>query len=496
MRKKSRKLATLFFAALMAGSALGGCGKKSNNNNENSSAPATSDNTVTESTETSTVTVNTPPSTDVTEEDVPVPAGYHLVWHDEFNGTELNPDDWNYETHEAGWVNHELQEYVPSTDYAYVKDGELVIQPVKTVDENGNTAYFSGRVNTQNKHDYKYGKVEARLKVPTGKGFLPAFWMMPQDEQFYGQWPRCGEIDIMEVLGDSTNTLYGTLHFGEPHKQRQGTFTLTEGNFAEEYHTFAIEWEPGEIRWYCDDVQYFATNDWFTKAGGQINGKPYPAPFNQPFHVILNVAVGGDWPGNPDDTTPFDERASMKVDYVRFYQKESYDENVEKPVDKLVMREADENGNFIYNGDFSENEDLSDDENWKFILLAGGDGKAEIKNNEIIISSNSEGTEEYSVQLVQPQMPMEKGARYRLSFEACSEEPRQMKIGISAPDVDWIRYFKDTTVELTEEWQEYSFEFKMTEESDDNGRVEFNMGKQGSTATIHIKNVRLEKIEE
>ena len=186
----------------------------------------------------------------------------------------------------------------------------------------------------------------------------------------------------------------------------------------------------------------------------------------------------------------------MKVDYVRFYQKESYDENVEKPVDKLVMREADENGNFIYNGDFSENEDLSDDENWKFILLAGGDGKAEIKNNEIIISSNSEGTEEYSVQLVQPQMPMEKGARYRLSFEACSEEPRQMKIGISAPDVDWIRYFKDTTVELTEEWQEYSFEFKMTEESDDNGRVEFNMGKQGSTATIHIKNVRLEKIEE
>ena len=260
--------------------------------------------------------------------------------------------------------------------------------------------------------------------------------------------------------------------------------------------TFAIEWEPGEIRWYCDDVQYFATNDWFTKAGGQINGKPYPAPFNQPFHVILNVAVGGDWPGNPDDTTPFDERASMKVDYVRFYQKESYDENVEKPVDKLVMREADENGNFIYNGDFSENEDLSDDENWKFILLAGGDGKAEIKNNEIIISSNSEGTEEYSVQLVQPQMPMEKGARYRLSFEACSEEPRQMKIGISAPDVDWIRYFKDTTVELTEEWQEYSFEFKMTEESDDNGRVEFNMGKQGSTATIHIKNVRLEKIEE
>ncbi|SEG19838.1 Beta-glucanase, GH16 family [Eubacterium ruminantium] len=490
MRLKSKRFAAFMTAALLTGTCITGCGDKKDDETTAASTAAKTEAVTTEA------PAPTALPTDVDEADVPVPEGFHLVWHDEFNGTELNPDDWNYETHEVGWVNHELQEYVPSTDYAYVKDGELVIQPVKVIQEDGTPYYYSGRVNTQNKHDYKYGKIEARLKVPTGRGFLPAFWMMPQDEQFYGQWPRCGEIDIMEVLGNQTDVLYGTLHFGEPHKQRQGTYTLTNGNFADEYHVFAIEWEPGEIRWYVDGEQYFATSDWFTRALGQVEGKPYPAPFNQPFHVILNVAVGGDWPGNPDDTTPFDESAAMRVDYVRFYQKESYDENVERPVDELIMREADETGNFVYNSDFSEAEDLTDDENWKFLLLSEGDGSAEIKDNEIVITSTAEGTEEYSVQLVQPQMPMEKGAKYRFSFEAYAEEPRTMITDISAPDVDWIRYFKDRKVDLTTEYQKFEFEFKMIEASDDNGRVEFNMGKQGSTATIHIKNVRLEKIEE
>lgn len=166
----------------------------------------------------------TTPDTEVVEETVVVEEGvpqvgdvdedgFRLVWSDEFSGDSLSDADWNYETHEVGWVNHELQEYVPSEEYAYVKDGELIIQPVKK-EENGKVSYYSGRVNTQGKHDYKYGKFEARIKVPEGKGFLPAFWMMPLDESYYGQWPKCGEIDIMEVLGNQTNTNYGTVHFG------------------------------------------------------------------------------------------------------------------------------------------------------------------------------------------------------------------------------------------------------------------------------------------
>lgn len=389
---------------------------------------------------------------------------YKLVWADEFNSYEgeLSKDDWNYEAHQVGWVNSELQKYVASSDYAFVKDGELIIQPVK----NDDGSYVSGRVNTSGKHDFTYGIFEARLKVPEGKGFLPAFWMMPTDENLYGQWPKCGEIDIMEVLGDSTNRQYGTLHFGEPHTQKQGTYELHDGgDFSKEYHVFAVEWEPGMFRWYVDGNLFYENNDWFTKRDGEEE-KPYPAPFNQPFHMILNVAVGGSWPGYPDETTIFDERAAMYVDYVHVYQKDSYDENVEKPVKVFNDREPDETGNYVNNSSFSEEEDLTDNVDWKFLLLNGGEGNAEIKDDEIVISSTNAGSEEYSVQLVQPDMPLHKGEKYRLSFDAYADEGRTMITAVTAPEVDWIRYFPDTKVELTGEWQTYSFEFDMEEEDE------------------------------
>ena len=427
------------------------------------------------------------------EETMPMPEGYHLVWADEFDGDSLNLDDWKYETHEPGWVNHEWQRYVATDEVAYVKDGELVIQPVKDTDSSGKTVYRSGRVNTWGKHNVKYGCIEARLRVPEGQGFLPAFWMMPYNEGLYGSWPKCGEIDIMEVLGHDTGKLYGTLHFGDPHMQRQGTWQLPEGDFASEYHVFAIEWDPGEIRWYVDDNQYFATSDWYSASNGQE--RAYPAPFNQPFYVILNVAVGGDWPGYPDESTVFDERAAMRVDYVRIFQKDSYDENVTRPEEVLEMREADETGSFVRNGGFAVAEDLADSEDWTFLLGPGGKGEAEIRDGAIVITSTAAGTEEYSVQLVQPGMPMEKGCSYVFSFEARADEPRTIKPAITAPDVNWIRYFPDTAIDLTVEWQTFTFPFDMTQKSDDNGRVEFNMGRQGSTATVYIRNVRLTKAD-
>ena len=415
---------------------------------------------------------------------------YSLVWADEFNDYEgeLSKDDWNYEAHQVGWVNSELQKYVASSDYAFVKDGELVIQPVK----NDDGSYVSGRVNTSGKHDFTYGIFEAKIKVPEGKGFLPAFWMMPTDENLYGQWPKCGEVDIM---GESTNRQYGTLHFGEPHTQKQGTYELHDGgDFSKEYHVFAVEWEPGVFRWYVDGNLFYENNDWFTKRDGEEE-KPYPAPFNQPFHMILNVAVGGEWPGYPDETTIFDERAAMYVDYVHVYQKDSYDENVTKPVKVFNDREPDQTGNYVNNSYFENEEDLTDDVDWKFMLFNGGEGKAEFGDLEIVITSENEGTEEYSVQLVQPDMPLHKGENYRLSFDAYADEERTIITAVTAPEVDWIRYFPDTKVDLTTEKQSFSFDFEMTEEDDDKGRVEFNMGKQGSTATVHITNVRLEKIQ-
>ena len=248
---------------------------------------------------------------------VVVPSSYteeDLVWHDEFDGTSLNTSDWNYELHEPGWVNNELQRYVRSNQNVYVKDGCLVIQALKD-----GSNYTSGRVNTQGKRDFMYGRFEARLKVPSGKGFLPAFWMMPTNESLYGQWPKCGEIDIMEVLGSQTDTQYATLHFGEPHTMKQGVTKSSGGNFAQTFHVYACEWEPKEIRFYVDGRLFFVEHDWFTKSGSTT--KPYPAPFNQKFYIILNLAVGGNWPGNPDASTKFEENARLVVDYIRVYQK-------------------------------------------------------------------------------------------------------------------------------------------------------------------------------
>lgn len=251
--------------------------------------------------------------------DVILKGGYTLKWQDEFDGEELNRSDWNVELHEPGWVNAELQEYVDSEENIFIRDGKLVLHPIQTKNEDGTYSYTSGRVNTQNKHDFTYGLFVARAKVPVGTGYLPAFWMMPQDENLYGQWPRCGEIDIMEVHGSDTVTTYGTVHYGNPHKQNQGTYAADGVDFASDFHEFAVEWLPGELIWYVDGVEFYRTSEWYSATEGQ-GTIAYPAPFDQPFHVILNLAVGGSWVGYPDDAAF--QSSDYEIDYVRVYQKE------------------------------------------------------------------------------------------------------------------------------------------------------------------------------
>ncbi|MDD6155662.1 MAG: glycoside hydrolase family 16 protein [Lachnospiraceae bacterium] len=250
--------------------------------------------------------------------------GYELEWSDEFEGDSLNRHDWNVELHEPGWVNEELQEYIDSEENIQVRDGKLIISPVKKADDLGNVKYYSGRVNTQNKHDFKYGLFEAKMRVPRGKGFLPAFWMMPTDEYLYGQWPRCGEIDIMEVMGQNTQKAMGTIHYGNPHEQNQGEYEVSESDFCNQWHTFSVEWEPGKIVWYIDETKYHEVREWYSASEkGKIS---YPAPFDQKFYIIFNLAIGGSWVGYPDETTTYEDQ-SLMVDYVRVYRKsqEYYD---------------------------------------------------------------------------------------------------------------------------------------------------------------------------
>lgn len=423
--------------------------------------------------------------------EIPEYEGYSLLWNDEFDGDTLDATIWSMEAREPGWTNSELQEYTLTGENVFVKDGKLVLKAIKTTGSNGKDYFTSGKVNSQNKKDFQYGKVVVRAKTPEGQGLWPAIWMMPQDESFYGQWPKCGEIDIMEVLGNQTDTAHGTIHYGEPHAQQQGTYKLETGTFASDFHEFSVEWEPGEMRFYIDGNHYHTVNDWFTAVDGN-DEKPYPAPFNQPFFVQLNLAVGGTWPGNPDETTDFD-KAEFEIDYVRVYQKPSYDLNVKKP--EKVFREPLEDGNYINNGNFSAAEDLTDDIDWKFLLFQGGEGKAEIKDSKMIISSTNQGSVDYSVQLVQPELPMIKGKKYKVSFDAYADEERDIIVCVSAPTSGWIRYLKDTTLTLSKEMKTYTYEFEMTEKDDPNGRLEFNLGNRGSTATVYLTNVRVEELK-
>ncbi|MCF0131178.1 MAG: carbohydrate binding domain-containing protein [Pseudobutyrivibrio sp.] len=444
-------------------------------------------------------------------------SSYELVWQDEFEGTSLNRADWNVELHEAGWVNNELQQYVDSTDNIYVKDGELVIKPVKTVDASGKATYTSGRVNTQNKHDFKYGYFEARLKVPEGMGYLPAFWMMPTDENLYGQWPRCGEIDIMEVMGQETDKAYGTVHFGNPHDQRQGTKRLSQGDFSNEYHVYAVDWQPGKISWYIDGVEYYTTSDWHSTTEGQ-GTVTYPAPFDQPFYMILNLAVGGSWVGYPDETTTFDDQ-QFTIDYVRVYQKtDGYlEEGITRPKKPaVVIRDADATGNYVLNGSFKETDPLDGSKNFEYLNGPGGEGKASIVSNTkfgnvnaVKIETINAGTEDYSIQFVQPNLPVEQGGIYKVSFDSyaepktapqayamarAAEDVRTMIVDVSGPDHNYTRYLQDTVVNLTSEPQTYTYTFNMSNETDGNGRIEFNLGNQGSTDTVYITNIRYEKV--
>ena len=260
-------------------------------------------------------------NTEVTEEEVPQIEGYSLLWHDEFNGDTLDKSIWGKEVRQPGYTNNELQAYTVSEENVFVKDGCLTIKAIKTVDENGKVSYTSGKVTTHYNKEFTYGKVIIRAKVPKGQGLWPAAWMMPASIETYGQWPLGGEIDIMEILGHETNKTYSTIHYGLPHTYTGDNYTLdsTVPDFSEEFHDFSVEWEEGEMRFYMDDVLVYTETKWYSAYYRAVPYK-YPAPFDEPFYVILNLAVGGDWPGDPDESTDF-ENAEYKIDYVRVYQK-------------------------------------------------------------------------------------------------------------------------------------------------------------------------------
>jgi beta-glucanase (GH16 family) len=241
---------------------------------------------------------------------------WKLVWSDEFDGDSLDTTKWNYEIDGKGGGNGELEYYTDKPENIHLENGHLLITAIKNgTDSEGKTHKFtSARITTKGKFSTKYGRFEARIKVPTGKGVWPAFWLMPEDST-YGGWASSGELDIMEEVGDKPNTAFGTIHYGDkwPRNVHTGDkYILPSGILADDWHVYAVEWEEGVIRWYIDGNLYETQTKWYTKAA------PFPAPFDQNFYIILNFAVGGAWPGKPSADTPFPQ--TMDVDYVRVYQ--------------------------------------------------------------------------------------------------------------------------------------------------------------------------------
>lgn len=233
-----------------------------------------------------------------------------LVWEEEFTGTSLDTTSWNYKVGGHGWGNNELQYYRPEN--TSLRDGNLVITVRR--EDYENRQYTSSRLTTKGKREFKFGRIDIRAALPEGQGIWPALWMMGKNYQASAPWPTCGEIDLMEFLGHQTDTIYGTAHFTNKqnhHGFRGGNLAFTgPGDYTDTYHVFSLLWEPGHLRWLIDNEQYFE----YSLEGSDAE----PWPFDNDFFFLVNCAVGGNWPGNPDSTTVFPQH--FYVDYIRVFQ--------------------------------------------------------------------------------------------------------------------------------------------------------------------------------
>lgn len=239
---------------------------------------------------------------------------WNLVWSDEFDGRELDLDNWTRQVLPEPF-NGEWQQYFDREENAYVNDGYLILKGIHTSKTHGDNQYTSGRLHTGGKQEWTYGRVAARIQLPYGKGIWPAFWMLGANITEIGgdvPWPACGEIDILELYGTrDAGAVEANLHYEDGGHKMSGAkpFKLGNGIFADQFHVFEMEWDAKQITWYVDGVVYSEV-DITSEAMSE---------FHKPFYLLLNIAIGGEWAGRPDETTPFP--SLMYVDWVRVYQR-------------------------------------------------------------------------------------------------------------------------------------------------------------------------------
>ncbi|MGB9858253.1 MAG: carbohydrate binding domain-containing protein [Dictyoglomaceae bacterium] len=399
---------------------------------------------------------------------------YQVVWQEDFNTIDTNI--WSFEIGNGhangipGWGNGELEYY--KQENAYVDNGVLVIEAKQesVTDQYGSYNYTSARMKTQGKFNVKFGRIEFRAKLPKGKGIWPALWLLGEDITTVG-WPNCGEIDVMELLGHEPNKVYGTVH-GPGYSGASGkgsNYTLPSGDFSQDFHIFAIEWDPIGISWYVDDQKFFT----ITRPEIELYGNWV---FDHPFFIILNSAVGGYWPGYPDSTTVFPQK--MYVDYIKVY--------------KGVTMET------VNNGDFSfplTNDQANWPDDW-FLWYGspyGMGGKATVtidtKNKVAIVDVQDYGWESWHVQFDQ-WVGLTKGKTYNLTFKAKADSPRDINIKLLHPTT--YALYANKSCNLTSDWK--TFELTFTFNADyPVANLSFELGKTANPATgkVYFQDVNL-----
>ena len=382
------------------------------------------------------------------------------LWSDEFDGSTLDASKWSYELGNwkldangnyitNGWGNNEQEFYTDSN--ASVHDGILTIAARKehyTDAVQGEYEYTSARLSTQHLFSVCGGRIEVRARCDAGKSLWPAIWMLPEDS-VYGGWAASGEIDIMEGWGSTPEKICGTIHFGDvwpDNTYLTNNYTFPVGDSSENWHTYAVEWERGEIRWYVDDTLYSTQSDWYSA------NRAYPAPFDQKFYIILNLAVGGHFDGvdgiYADPSVFADGERHFDIDYVRVYDNSAF---TPTPVTSLPLE----------------------------AYLEGADADVTNRDGETTVTVRNAGELEYAVMGLVRGNAVRTGETHTLSFDVSSTAPRDMIV--TAEDSAYTRYL-DQKIALTQE--SLHCQYEVTFAADMSVDLKFQLGNIGNAASL------------
>ena len=445
----------------------------------------------------------------------PDPDMWRLIWSDEFDGNQLDLSVWEIMTGTGaahgltGWGNYEAQYY--HADNITVSDGFLRIEArheTRSSPGEGRRSYTSGRIRSTGTPGYGdgisvlYGRIEARIKLPVGYGLWPAFWMLPTNSP-YGGWPVGGEIDIMEGMGRRPYRSTSAIHFGRSWPNNTHThaaFDFPDGQSIADFNVYAIEWEPGEIRWFVNEYHFWTQTSWWTRHSNNAANFMNPAPFDQPFHILLNLAIGG-W-FDPTGTDNLDSSifpVAMYVDYVRVYEMVGREMNMLPPATALgnseFAKEPLPTGNIIWNGEFNQGPNgmifWNTEPNTAIMSVTARDPQEHGINlppfvRQLSVSGIDATTDVEDVALWQSYAILTNGT-YNLAFDASAESARTIEVRLV--DMDGIVHFNHI-FDLGHETQRYMVSFDLHGLDDGTAmQVHFLFG--GHSADVLLSGVEL-----